>query len=184
MLLGVLFLPATAKEAVPGSDGRLNSKCNAPAGRDFDFWIGTWDLRVRQRIGIEGDEYRDGRAVSIVRPILDGCVLLEEFDGDQLPRPVVGISVSTFNSRTGRWQQTWVDNSANNMVFQGGYAGDHMEMIHKAEEGGDPVLWRITFYNVHDDEFDWAYDRSTDGGKTWLNFMEIHYTRNTDEPIV
>jgi hypothetical protein len=184
MLLAMLFLPASAKEAVTGSDAPLNSKCDAPDGRDFHFWIGNWDLRVRQRIAIQGNEYREGRAVSSVRPILDGCVLLEEFHGDQLPRPVVGMSVSTFNARTGQWQQTWVDNSANNMVFQGGYAGGRMEMIHKDEDGRDSVLWRITFYNVHDDEFDWAYDRSTDGGRTWLNFMQIHYTRNTDGPVV
>jgi hypothetical protein len=183
-MLAALSMPASAKEPAADPAARLTPKCNAPESRDFDFWVGNWDLRVRQRIGVEGEEFREGRAVASVRPILDGCVILEEFDGDKLPRPVVGMSVSTFDPKKGKWQQTWVDNSANNMVFQGGYVDGRMEMIHETRDGTETLLWRITFHNVHEDEFDWAYDRSTDGGKTWLNFLQIHYIRNTDGPII
>jgi hypothetical protein len=184
VLLAVLSVSVSAKEPAADTPSRLNPKCDAPESRDFDFWVGNWDLRVRQRIGLEGEEFREGKAISTVRPILDGCVLLEEIEGDKLPRPVLGMSVSTFNSKTGKWQQTWVDNSANNMIFEGGYVNGRMEMIHKAIDDRQTVLWRITFHNVDEDQFDWAYDRSTDGGRTWLNFMQIHYTRNTAGPLI
>ena len=183
-MLAALSAPASSKEPAAGLPTPLIPKCNAPESHDFDFWVGKWDLHVRQRIGPESEEFREGRAVASVRRILDGCVMLEEFDGDTLPRPVVGMSLSTFNSRTGKWQQTWVDNSANNMVFHGGYIDDRMEMIHEATNGRESILWRITFHNIREDEFDWAYDRSTDGGRTWLNFLEIHYTRNIDTPVI
>jgi hypothetical protein len=82
--------------------------CSAPAQRQFDFWVGDWD--VFERTG-----HRVARArVSL---ILDGCVLLEEYDGVDGHR---GKSFSLYDSAAKRWRQTWVTNRGEVLDIQGG----------------------------------------------------------------
>lgn len=84
--------------------------CTAPAQRQFDFWVGDWDVFER------GDpRHRVARArVSL---ILDGCVLLEEYDGADGHR---GKSFTLYDIATKRWRQTWVTNRGEVLDIQGG----------------------------------------------------------------
>jgi hypothetical protein len=184
ILLAAVLLPATAKDPLPAPATSWNPRCSAAEASQLDFWIGEWDLRVRQRITADADEYREGRATESVRPILDGCAILEEFEGDKLPRPLVGMSVSTFDEKSAKWQQTWVDNGAHNITFAGGYVDGRIELLNEQTVEGEKVLWRITFRNIRNDGFDWDYDRSRDGGRTWRNLWQIHYSRSTSGPII
>jgi hypothetical protein len=70
-------------------------------GAQFDFWLGDWNVT-----------WPDGRGTNRVRKVLDGKVILEEFDG----KPDIdleGMSVSTYDAEQRRWLQTWVDSRGN-----------------------------------------------------------------------
>src|SRR5215471_7175596 len=76
--------------------------------RQFDFWLGEWDLSW-------GD---DGRATNSVYLDFDGRVIVESFDG----RPSLelqGMSISCFDEGEDCWRQTWVDNNGNYLAFRG-----------------------------------------------------------------
>ncbi len=42
---------------------------------------------------------------------------------------------------------------------------------------GQEIHQRMIWYNISKDAFDWNWEASTDGGKTWKVNWQIHYTR-------
>ena len=53
------------------SDVNKPMPCSAPEARQFDFWLGEWDLTWG----------KDGRGKNVITSIYDGCVIQERFDG-------------------------------------------------------------------------------------------------------
>src|SRR5262245_41907790 len=71
-----------------------------PSPGDFDFWLGTWDVRWGP------SERETGR--NVITRSFGGRVVEERFDG----RPgidLLGMSVSVFDEHRELWRQTWVD---------------------------------------------------------------------------
>lgn len=54
--------------------------CGGPQARAFDFWIGEWD--IRQRILKEDGAYLELPAKTSVSIALDGCALIEHWEGE------------------------------------------------------------------------------------------------------
>jgi hypothetical protein len=52
------------------------------------------------------------------------------------------------------------------MVFEREFARD-----------GKQIRQRMVFKNIRGNEFDWSWERSEDGGKTWQVQWPIHYKR-------
>lgn len=154
------------------ADDRPTSPCAAPQQRQFDFWVGSWDLTW------PGD--KPGETVHgtnhIVR-ILDGCVVQENFDGGS-DMHLRRTSVTTFDARSRKWKQTWVDNEAGYLDFVGEWKDGRMIL---AREGvrpdGAKILQRMVWKNIQHDELDWTWEASEDGGKTWQVRWPIHYKR-------
>jgi hypothetical protein len=144
--------------------------------RQFDFWIGEWDLYSRSRVAPNKDEWQEGRASNSVRAVLDGCVILENFDGHPAV-PLRGMSVSTYNARLGKWQQTWVDSGGSYLDFTGEFKDGRMELSREAQANGGKVRQRMVFYNITKDRFDWNWEASRDEGKTWVLLWKITYAR-------
>jgi hypothetical protein len=141
----------------------------APEARQFDFWIGDWDLTWG-----EGEQ-----GTNRIRAILDGRVIEEQFDG----RPATtlrGLSVSTYTPALGKWQQTWVDNEGSYLDFTGGWeAGPPARMVltRSAIVQGTPVLQRMVWHHITPGTLDWNWERSADDGATWQTVWAIHYQR-------
>lgn len=132
----------------------------------FDFWIGEWDLTWGE----------DGKGINIITKPLDSLVIMENFDGT-LSSPLQGISVSTFNKRIGKWQQTWVDNQGSYLDFVGEFMEGKMILQRKAYIEGKEVLQRMVWYDINHENFEWNWERSLDNGKTWEVMWNIHYSR-------
>ena len=141
-------------------------RCTQVEARQFDFWLGDWNWTWGA----------DGRGTNRITSILDGCVIQEEFDGSP-SIPLKGLSVSAFNTSSGKWQQTWVDNSGGYLDLVGGMEDGKMILSRTATVQGKPVMQRMVFYNVEDNELDWNWERSDDGGETWGMVWSIHYQR-------
>jgi hypothetical protein len=138
-----------------------------PAGpRQFDFWLGDWDVTWG-----EGE-----RATNHVEAILDGQVVLEQFDG-QPASPLKGMSVSVYSAAHDLWRQTWVDNSGNYWSFSGRFADGQMVLGTEVERDGRPLHLRMVWFNLEPDAFDWHWERSEDGGQTWTLLWKLRYTR-------
>lgn len=142
------------------------SPCAAVEYRQFDFWLGDWQLSWGE----------DGQGQNHISKILDGCVVLEEFDGHP-SSPLVGKSMSTYDKDSGQWRQTWVDNNGAYLDFVGGFKNGRMVLSREATREGETFLQRMVFYDIERDGFAWNWERSDDGGATWQMRWQIRYER-------
>lgn len=140
-----------------------------PEARQFDFWLGDWKVTWGE----------NGRGVNRVESILDGYVILENFDAAPA-MPFRGLSVSTFNRWLGKWQQTWVDNQGNYLDFIGEYDSGSMILQRETTLDGVTFLQRMVWHNIASNRLDWNWERSDDRGRTWDVVWHIHYERVTD----
>ena len=142
--------------------------CSAPEARQFDFWLGEWDLSWAE----------NGQGTNLIESIFGGCVIQEMFDG----RPSIelqGMSVSAYNQNSGKWQQTWVDNNGTYLDFIGEFKDGAMILRREAVVDDQPVHQRMVWYNISENELDWNWDRSNDGGQSWQTVWHIHYVRKS-----
>lgn len=146
--------------------------CLAPQQKQFDFWIGEWALTwPGQNAG------ETGHGSNSIKRILDGCIVQENFssaDSDHLR----GTSVSVFDQKSGHWKQTWVDNQGSYLDFTGDFRDGQMILQRDfTRPDGVHVMQRMIWKNITANEFDWSWEASTDGGKTWKVNWPIHYKR-------
>lgn len=140
--------------------------CSSPEAGQFDFWIGEWNLTWGE----------DGTGTNIIEKILIDCVILENFDGTASIK-LKGMSVSTYNTQLGKWQQTWVDNSGSYLDFIGEFKDGKMTLSRQLIKNGKKIMQRMVWYNISDDKMDWNWEKSEDDGKTWEVLWKIHYQR-------
>jgi hypothetical protein len=149
--------------------------CTAPEFHQLDFWVGDWNLTHRARVARDKDEWTDGTGTNSVRKILKGCVIEEHFEdkaGD-----FTGQSASVYDAAQHQWRQTWVDDSAGYLVLTGGFTGgaDGKMILQTAVE--KDATKRMVFHDIKPDSFEWDWESSKDGGKTWVTMWKIHYAR-------
>ena len=147
-----------------------SAPCSIPEANQFDFWLGEWDVTW-------GD---DGQGTNKVERIFDGCVILENFDGSP-SMAFKGMSVSTYNTQLGQWQQTWVDNQGSYLDFIGEFKDGRMILSREAIIEDKLVQQRMVWYSITPNALEWNWDRSEDVGKTWQTLWHIHYKRKVSE---
>ncbi len=141
----------------------ISGRCAAPVYRQFDFWIGDWDAF---------DIAAAGPAVARTRVdrFLDGCVLLERYDGADGHD---GESFSIFDASKKRWQQIWVTNGGQLLEITGGVENGAMILrgSYIARDGKNTAVigtWKAVTGGVRETGV-----ISTDGGKTWKPWFDI-----------
>ncbi len=147
--------------------------CAAAQQKQFDFWVGEWDLSWPPQNGGEA-----GHGTNSIQRILDGCIVQENFssqDSDHLR----GTSVSVFDTRAGAWKQTWVDSQGSYLDFTGEFKDGQMILQREANVNGTKLLQRMVWKNITANAFDWSWESSRDGGKTWQVNWPIHYKRKS-----
>jgi hypothetical protein len=103
-MLAPLLFGILAGHGGPLATPAQPSTCVSERHRQFDFWVGDWEVQQKDEGEVE--------ATDRVTKDLDGCVILERWDtatGGQR-----GRSMSSFDSRTGQWHQTWVTEGVTN----------------------------------------------------------------------
>lgn len=116
-------IPELAPNAGVFGVGRLvrgwpEQPCLAASYREFDFWVGQWDVT-----GISGNP----AGTNEIEILMDGCVIAESWVG---AGGAPGRSINTWDRDTGMWHQTWV--AANPVIgpirMSGGLRGGIMVM--------------------------------------------------------
>ncbi len=151
------------------SFGQDAKPCSAPEASQFDFWIGEWDLSWT------GEDGTKHNGTNIISKILGDCVIQENFNAPGMS--FRGMSVSVFDSKSGKWKQTWVDDAGGYLDFMGEYRDGRMVLQRVADPDGKPFLQRMIWYNISADTLDWNWERSDDNGATWRVLWNIHYSR-------
>lgn len=139
--------------------------CLDPEDRQFDFWIGEWEVYEGQSLA--------GRN-SIV-PILGGCVLQEKWRGE---RGSAGSSFNFHNPQIGKWQQFWVWRNGTTLELEGGYHDGKMILEGEStSREGSPILNRITWYDNPDGTVRQHWEVSKDQGQTWETAFDGLYRK-------
>ena len=110
--------------ALAGSAGAQQAPCSAPSHRDFDFWIGTWEVQIP-----------NGTVVgqNTIRSVLGGCVLHEKYTTTS--GAYEGESFNMYDAGRGVWHQTWVDNGGLLLRIEGGLQDGSMVLQGETVDG-------------------------------------------------
>ena len=161
------FLLAVALAAVPASAQVTQSKpCTAPESRQFDFWIGHWDV-----FQPDGQPAGTNRITSLY-----GCVLHESWKGRG---GYEGQSFNRYDAGRGVWHQTWVDSAGGLLVIEGTFKDGSMRLTDAGQPGKREALQvnEITWTPNADGSVRQHWRVSTDGGKTWKTSFDGKYVK-------
>lgn len=141
--------------------------CTAPEHRQFDFWVGQWDV-YRTDTG-------DLAAHSLIEKLYDGCVIREHW----MPlQGSAGGSINNYVADEQRWHQTWVSGENARVDFHGGRVGDKMILTGFWENSaglGKHGLIRMTYSKLPDGSVRQLGELSTDHGVTWTKSFDFNY---------
>jgi hypothetical protein len=136
-----------------------------PETSQFDFWVGDWNASWG----------KDMHGTNHIAKRWDR-VVVEEFNGKP-GEDFEGHSVSVYDTNAKCWKQTWVDSQGGYMDFTGGFADGKMTLSRSLTKDGKAIQQRMVYYHITPGAFEWNWERSDDGGKTWNVNWNIHYTR-------
>jgi hypothetical protein len=156
-LSGLAAYPASPQASAPPLS------CAAAAYRQFDFWIGDWDVF---------DAGAPATPVARVRVdrILDGCVLREDYQAADGKK---GQSFNIYDASRKVWHQSWVTNRGESLELDGGIHDG--KMVLSGEDltaGGQERLVRGVWVPGGGGVRETAVT-STDGGKTWKPWFDL-----------
>ena len=160
--------PALAQNAAaPAPAPPKPPACGTLEHRQFDFWIGDWD--VHDAAGKFVGQNR-------ITPMHQGCVLFENYRAGAFS----GSSVNIYDAEHRKWHQTWVDSSGSLLLIEGGQVDGQMvlagETADPAKAGG-MLANRITWTALPDGRVRQHWETSADRGKTWTEAFDGYYTR-------
>jgi hypothetical protein len=141
--------------------------CAAPEHRQFDFWIGEWEVRGA-----------DGRMLGINRitSILSGCALQEEWTSANAK--LRGVSHNAYDPSDGRWHQAWVDTTPSRLDLVGGLVDGRMVMEQRSrDQKGASLVQRITWTPLAGGRIQQLWETSSDDGRTWKTAFDGYYSR-------
>lgn len=161
--LCLIFVMTAGSHAQPSSP---SSPCQAPEYRQFDFWLGEWD--VYNPTGVKVGDSR-------IERIIGSCVLLENYTGR---KGYEGKSFNVYDASARRWKQFWVDNAGAVLEFSGVFRGDTLFYEASTQDfSGATTLHRLTFYSASRDSVRQIWEQSTNGGTSWSIAFDGRYVR-------
>ena len=155
----------------------LNPCKHDPKYREFDFWLGTWDVVPN------GAPPGTPGGVNVVTLEHGDCIVHEHWTGN-----ITGESFNLYDKSRGTWVQTWVDSSGGLHEYRGGLDANG-SMAFTAELAAVPgqtanpngrVSTRLTFSKLPGGQVRQLSEQSSDGGKSWQVSYDLIYTRRSE----
>jgi hypothetical protein len=157
--LAAVVLAATSAHAQEPTSNP--APCTAPEHRQFDFWLGEWDVR-------DGTGKVVGR--NSITSVHKGCVVFESWNGQG---GMTGASFNLYNAERKKWRQTWVDSSGGSLELEGDFSDGRMML---AGERGNATT-RISWQQLPDGRVRQLWEVSSDQGKTWKTAFDGYYEK-------
>ena len=177
----VLALCAASAAHAEGDAPAKAKACTAPEYRQFDFWLGDWNVSNASGITVDGGVIRhaSGKDVGTNHLVAmhGGCVMRESWasTGDA----VTGSSLTGFDKEHGRWHQTWMDSGGGVLQLDGQWRDGRMilEGVSLDGPGGTASRNRVSWIPLPDGRVRQWWEQSADGGKTWSTAFDGYYAR-------
>ncbi|MGH9591957.1 MAG: hypothetical protein ACRD5L_02620, partial [Bryobacteraceae bacterium] len=136
--------PAEAPKAASQPVLRVSPACAAAEFRQFDYWVGDWDV-TSTNDGI-------ARGTSHISREMNGCVIWENWTS--VGGPFFGKSYNTYNPNLQRWEQYWVDNGAGVAFFTGHLVDGTMDYMTEdiPQPKGGVMRRHLQFFNISPDQ--------------------------------
>ncbi|MGE3275052.1 MAG: hypothetical protein AB7O67_08055 [Vicinamibacterales bacterium] len=157
--------------SVPPAPRPAPPDCSAEVYRQFDFWLGLWDVVPN------GQTLKPGQKAptnEITREY-GGCVIMEHWDAGVQ----TGSSFNIYDRTRGQWHQTWVDSNGGLHEYWGDRVDDRMVFYGFTPVPSTPTLRmrvRLTFFREGPDRVRQLSERLNADG-TWSVNYDLIYTR-------
>ena len=136
--------------------------------REFDFWIGDWNVYPtggNQIVGSSKIEMEAG-----------GCFILENWTAIVFPN--TGKSMNFVDPITNNWKQVWVGSGGTITEYINGvYKDSVMEFESSSTSVQGVMKIRFRFFNQGANRVRQFQESSTDDGKTWSVAYDLTYIR-------
>ena len=149
---------------------KAQSPCKTdPNYRQFDFWVGNWEVRDPS-----GSRVLGSNRVTLEQ---DGCLIIEHWASARGGQ--TGTSFNYYDIRDSKWHQLYLDNSGNAGAFPA-MAGNLKDnrMVLLSDEKKSPVF-RWTWYVLSPGRVRQMAERSDDGEKTWRVIWDSVYVEKS-----
>jgi hypothetical protein len=142
--------------------------CSAPEHRQFDFWLGEWEVTGGPKLDrIVGH--------NTIRKVSSGCALAEHWvnaGGRD------GHSLNAYDAEARQWTQFWIGSDGVVLRLAGGLRGKAMEMegrLRLTTARGGEQWQRIRWIPQDDGSVQQHWQTSDDAGNTWqTSFLGIY----------
>lgn len=140
--------------------------CSNPQAREFDFWIGRWQVTEKGKPA----------GVNAIERILDGCALMENWTG---AGGSSGKSLNFFDAADGQWHQTWIDGSGGALFLAGKFANGAMRLegVRPASANQPATRHRITWTPNPDGTVRQLWESTPEGAEQWTVLFDGIYVR-------
>ena len=145
--------------------------------REFDFWVGEWEVANKH---LRGGRWVDsGSARAVIETVAEGAAVLERWTGELGGDPLIGFSLRAYDPELGKWS-VWLNWHGGQ---PGGFApmhgtrnGERLELL---PPGGDSP--RYSFSQAHEGSCQWDQAQLTDGEWTTDWIMQFRRTGEARE---
>ena len=175
-----LSAPVWAGQAQPPAQPPKPPDCSDPVYRQFDFWVGAWDVVTNPATVPPGTPPPAPGAKpdsNVIEKAHGGCVLVENWTAPGQ----TGQSFNIYDRATRQWHQTWVDNGGglhqywgelkdSNMVFMG------QVPLGPASRFAGRRTVRLTFFPLGPDTVR-QFSEALNMDGTWSVNYDLIYTR-------
>jgi len=143
-----------------------------PRYRQFDFWVGTWDVRPN------GAPDSTPPSENVITLDYADCVVMEHWTGTS---GVTGSSFNIYDSSRGEWYQVWVDSTGGLHEYHGNPDGEGNMLFEGTTPGapGQParVPTRLSFFRLGPDRVRQLSESPAPDGESWTVNYDLIYVR-------
>jgi hypothetical protein len=159
--------------------------CAGPEYRQFDFWLGEWDVVPNPDTippGTPPPPPGQRPASNVIVKAHDGCVLVENWTAPTQ----TGQSFNIYDRASGRWHQTWVDSNGGLHEYWGNLVGGAMVFHGEVPLGpgtraaGRRTV-RLTFTRLDDTRVR-QFSEGLNADGTWSVNYDLIYSRRAPKP--
>lgn len=138
--------------------------CTAPEFRQFDFWLGKWQVLNPSNGKISG--------TSEISRSSGGCVIQEQW---KAAGGTTGMSINYYEPASRKWHQDWVGGDGTILHLQGELSGNAMVLTGESKTAKGVSLNRITWTPLEGGKVKQEWAASSDNGREWkVSFVGIY----------
>ena len=160
-MAGVATPAVHAQQPAPAPGPTRPPGCTAPEHRQFDYWVGDWEVTDSAGTRVLGTN-----SITLEE---NGCLIHEHWKGGPPGGSGgTGQSFNFYDRVSRRWEQVRVASGGSVLKLAGGFDGTAMRLEGKtALPGGAELLNRIEWIPQPDGRVRQRWTTSRDGGQTW-----------------